>query len=128
VGEILRLVGELSGADVPAAELAKARSNLMRELPQRFATTAEIAGAFGELVETGLPDDYYAGYVARVQKVTAKDVRALAKSLLPAGKLTVVVVGDGSVVRAALEKTLGPAQLVSADLTPVAATPAPPPR
>jgi zinc protease len=128
VNEILKLVGELSATDVPVAELAKARSNLVRDLPTRFATNTDAAESFGELVETGLPDDHFAGYVARVQKVTARDVRTLAKSLLPTAKLIVVVVGDASVVRAGLEQTLGPATLVTADLTPVAAAPPPAPR
>ncbi len=124
VAEILRIAGELVSADVPAAELAKRRSNLMRELPQRFATNAETAGAFATLVEVGLPDDYYAGYVARLKKVSAKDVRAVAKALVPTGKLIVVVVGDAAVVRAGLEKLVGPASLMSPELTPVAPAPA----
>jgi zinc protease len=118
VGEILRMVGELSTADVPEAELAKARSNVIRELPQEFATNEATASTFAWLVTNHLPDDYYVGYVTRIKKVTAKDVRALAKTLLPTGKLLVVVAGDGQTVRAGLEKLLGKAEAVSADLTP----------
>ena len=121
IAEIFRIVGELASSDVPDAELAKARSNLMRELPQRFAANADTAEAFAELVETGLPDDHYAGYVARIKKVTGQEVRALARTLLPTGKLLVVVVGDASVLRAGVEQALGKAALVTADLSPAPA-------
>jgi zinc protease len=128
VAEVLKIVDGLTTSDLPDAEVAKARSNVARELPRRFATNADTAESFADLVADGLPDDYFATYVARVQKVTGKDLRQLARALLPSGKLIVVVAGDAGVVRAGLEKLLGPAKLMSAELTPApvaASVPAP---
>jgi zinc protease len=117
VAEILKIVDSLVGSDLPAAEVAKARSNVIRSLPAQFGTNADTAGSFASLVADGLPDDYFATYVARVQKVTGKDLQKVARELLPSGKLIVVVAGDAGVLRAGLEKLFGPARMMRPDLT-----------
>lgn len=101
--EILRIVGELATADVGADELTKAKQNLILELPQRFQTNAGTAEAYLDLVAHGLPDTWYDGYAAKVAKITAKDVRAVAKTLIPTKSLVFVVVGDMAALRTGLE-------------------------
>lgn len=127
VAEVLKIVDGLVTGDLPEAEVAKARSGVARELPQRFGTNADTAESFASLVADGLPDDYFATYVARVQKVTGKDLQKVARSLLPSGKLVVVVAGDAGTLRAGLEKLLGPARMMTAELLPAAAAPPAPP-
>lgn len=102
--ETLKLVDELAVTDVPAAELEKSKQNLIRALPARFDTNASTADAFAELALQGLPDDWYARYAAGVRKITAKDVKAAAKALVPGKQLVVAVVGDLSKVRADIDK------------------------
>jgi zinc protease len=94
IAEIVKQVGDLSTTDVTGEELDRAKQNLIRALPTTFATNASTAAAFAELALYGLPDDWYARYADNVRKVTAKDLRALAKSTLPADKLVISVVGD----------------------------------
>ncbi len=104
ITETLKLVEDLTTTDVPAAELEKSKQNMIRALPARFDTNAGTASAFADLVLQGLPDDWYARYSAGVRKVTAKDVKAAAKALVPSKQLVISIVGDMSKVRAELDK------------------------
>ncbi len=104
ITETLKLVEELTTTDVPAAELEKSKQNMVRALPALFGTNAGTANAFAELALQGLPDDWYARYSNGVRKVTAKDVKAVAKALVPTKQLMIAIVGDMSKVRAELDK------------------------
>jgi zinc protease len=104
VGEALKIVDGMTTADLPADELDKAKQNMIRALPARFDTNASVADAYAELVLQGLPDDWYAGYTAGVRKVTAADVRAAAKSLVPQKQVVVSIVGDLSKIQPDLDK------------------------
>jgi zinc protease len=104
IRETLALVDDLATTDIPAAELEKSKENLIRALPAQFGTNAGTASALARLALLGLPDRYYATYAANVRKVTAKDVKAAAKALVPTGKLVVTVVGDLTKIRAELDK------------------------
>jgi len=107
--EITHLVDDLARNDVPAAELDKAKQNLVRALPGRFSTNAETAAAFAELALLGLPDDSYLRFADGIRKVTAADVKAAAQALLPSGKLVFAIVGDLAKIRPSLDKLgLGP--------------------
>ena len=121
IGEVLKLVDDVAGHDVPAAELDKAKQNLIRALPAKFETNAGTANAFAELVLLGRPDDFYTHYADAVRKITAADVRAAAKALLPASQLTIAIVGDLGKVRAELDKLgFGEAALLDAYGEPLA--------
>ncbi len=50
------------------------------------------------------PDSWYAHYADAIRKVTAKDVRGVAKSAIPSGKMVFAVVGDLAKVQADLVK------------------------
>jgi zinc protease len=104
IAETLKLVADLAEHDVPAAELDKSKQNLIRALPAMFETNAATAGAFAELALLGLPDNFYAHQAEAIRKVTAAEVRAAAKELVPAGKLAIAIVGDMTKVRAELDK------------------------
>jgi zinc protease len=93
LAETLRIVAELGRAPVGAAELAAAQQNLVRGLPQAFATNGQIADAFAGLAVNGLSEDWFAAYPDRVRRVTAADVRAVARAVLDPARLVTVVVG-----------------------------------
>jgi len=112
IAEALKIVDDLGAKNLPAAELEKSKQNLIRALPSQFDTNAGVAASFAELALHGLPDDWYAHYAAAIRKVTAADVKAVAKAAIPSGKLVIAVVGDLAKVRADLDKLgLGPAVL-----------------
>lgn len=102
--ETIKIVDQLTGVEVPAAELEKSKQNLIRALPAQFATNAGTAGSFAQLALHGLPDSWYARYADAIRKVTAKDVRAVAVSVIPSGKMVFAVVGDLAKVQADLAK------------------------
>jgi zinc protease len=107
----VKIVDDLAATDVPAAELDKSKQNLIRALPAQFETNAATAGAFAELALHGLPDSWYAHYADQIRKVTAKDVRAVAKTGIPTKQMVFAVVGDMAKVRADLDKlNLGEAE------------------
>jgi len=104
IGEIMKMLDTLVTTDVPAEELDKSKQNLIRALPAMFDTNASTAGAFAELALYGLPDNWYAGYAAAVRKVTAQDVKAAAKTLIPSQRMVISIVGDMAKIRTDLDK------------------------
>lgn len=104
VDEALKIADALTTADLPADELDKSKQLMIRAMPARFDTNASTADAFAELVIQGLPDDWYTRYADGVRKVTAADVKAAAKALVPGKQLIISIVGDMSKVRADLDK------------------------
>jgi zinc protease len=111
LAETIKIVDDLAAIDVPATELDKSKQNLIRALPAQFETNAATTGAFAELALHGLPDSWYARYSDQIRKVTAKDVRAVAKTGIPTKQMVFAVVGDMAKVRADLDKlNLGEAE------------------
>ncbi|MEO6772568.1 MAG: pitrilysin family protein [Kofleriaceae bacterium] len=118
--ETIKIVDDLAATDLPAAELDKSKQNLIRALPAQFGTNASTADAFADLVLHGLPDSWYARYAAQIRKVTANDVRAVAKSAIPSKRMVFAVVGDLAKVHADLDKlNLGEAETRDAYGMPV---------
>jgi predicted Zn-dependent peptidase len=104
VAEVVKILDDLATTDVPPAELEKSKQNIIRALPAMFDTNAATAGAFADLALHHLPDNYYATYAAGIRRVTAKDVKAVAKAVIPSGKMVFSIVGDMSKVRGDLDK------------------------
>lgn len=104
IAETIKILDDLATTDVPAAELDKARQNMIRALPARFETNAGTAAAFTDLALHGLPDDWYAQFAGAVRKVTAADVKAVAKALIPSGTLAIAIVGDVDKIRRELDE------------------------
>ncbi|CAN5131463.1 pitrilysin family protein [soil metagenome] len=100
--ETIKIVDELAATEIPAAELEKSKQNLIRALPAQFATNSGTASSFAELALHGLPDSWYARYADAIRKVSAKDVRSVAKAVIPSGKMVFAVVGDLAKARAEL--------------------------
>jgi predicted Zn-dependent peptidase len=122
ISEVFHILDDLAGNDAPAAELDKAKLNLVRALPARFATNAATAQAFAELALLHLPDTWYAGFADGIRKVTAADVKAAGKALLTSGKMSVSIVGDLAKIRPAIDQLgLGTAAHYSLDGLPLPA-------
>lgn len=100
--ETLRILAEMTTTELPAAELRKTKDNLIRGLPEQFESNAGAVEAFADLALHGLPDDWYEGYAARIEAVTAADVRAVAAAVYDPARMTIVVVGDLAEVGPAL--------------------------
>lgn len=88
-------------------ELALAKESLRLALPGRFESTAEVGNAVADLFVYDLPLDDYAQRPARIEAVTAADVKRVANDYFDMAQLTVVVVGG----RADVLPQLAPLQL-----------------
>ncbi len=111
LSETLSELGRLGGTPVPESELADAKNALVRSLPADFATAGAIAGRLAELAVHGLPDRYWNEYADLVRKVTADDVRRVARQYLDPAKLTIVMVGSPDAASQLRGLPLGPIEV-----------------
>jgi predicted Zn-dependent peptidase len=131
VAEILKEINGIRDADVTDAELARAKDQLVKSFPARFATRASTVAQLAELAIYGLPDSYLTDFTHKVMAVTKEDVHRMARKYLDPSKMAIVVVGDQKSNREALDKIarvemrdLEGNALLPPATTPVAAEPA----
>jgi zinc protease len=122
VGEILKEVNGMRDADVTDAELARARDQITKSFPARFATRGQVAAQLAEIAIYGLPDGYLTDYAKNVRAVSKDDVRRVARKYLDAGRLSIVVVGDQKALADPLAK-IAPVELRDLEGNPLAAVP-----
>jgi predicted Zn-dependent peptidase len=100
--EFLRELRRIRDDSVPQAELDKAKAYVTLGLPGEFETTRGAARQFADLLQYGLPLDYYAGYIPRINAVTAADVQRVARQYLDLDHIAIVVVGDKNQIASGL--------------------------
>jgi len=120
VAEILKEVNGIRDSDVTDAELARAKDQIVKSFPARFATRASAAAQLADLAVFGFPDSYWADYTKKIAAVTKDDIRRVARKYLDPGHLTIVVVGDKSSIEGPLAK-LAPVEVRDLDGDPQAA-------
>jgi zinc protease len=79
---------------VPQIELDKAKAYIALGLPQEFETTQGATAMYLDLLANDLPLDYYSGFIAKLNAVTADDVQRVARSRMDPDHFAIVVVGD----------------------------------
>jgi zinc protease len=94
IAEILKELGSMRDADVTDVELARAKDQIIKSFPARFATRGNVAAQLAELAVFGLPDSYITDYTKKIAAITKDDVRRVARKVLDPNHLTIVVVGD----------------------------------
>jgi predicted Zn-dependent peptidase len=99
---ITEFFNELNGIlkPVPADELAKAKNYVALRFPSAFETTRGIAEQLTQMIVYGLPDDYFATYVQKIQAVTSPNLARVAAKYIQPDKFAVVVVGDRQAIEA----------------------------
>ncbi|WP_433791858.1 M16 family metallopeptidase [Actinoplanes sp. CA-252034] len=95
LGEIARTQAE----GITEDELEVARSWRAGQLSVEMQTPGAIAGALSTLVVHGLPDDYYETLRREYLEATVEQVSKAAAEHLHVDALTLVVEGDGAVIR-----------------------------
>lgn len=97
---IAEFMKELRGMHepIPAEEIERARNFLAMRYPAGFQSVAGIAGRLGELVQYGLPADYFNRYVANVLSVTKEDVERVARQYIDPENVAIFIVGDRDVI------------------------------
>jgi len=101
---------------VSTDELALGVAALTRGYARNFETAEQIARAATQIALYDLPDDYFAEFVPRVERVTAEDVTRVSAQHLDPARLTTLVVGDYDTIANDLGRLeLGIPSVLSAD-------------
>ena len=89
--------------EVSPGELADAKEAIRQGMPGRFETVGAVTDALSDIAIYGMPVDEYATRPARIDAVTAADVKRVAAAHLHPRSMKVVVVGDRATLEPALE-------------------------
>ncbi len=121
---IQEVIKELQGfvSDNPATqdELDKSVANNTLSLSGRWESAGAVAGSISQLVQYGLPDNYFNEYAGKVKSLTLDQVNQVAKKVIKPNAITWVIVGDRAVIESELKKlNLGEIHIVDADGNPV---------
>jgi zinc protease len=117
VAEYKNIVGD---KPITEAELKDEQSNATLALPGSFETVQQLSGAYGNILQYNLPEDYYNNYTQNVLAVTVEQADETAKKYILPGHLVWLVVGDMSKVEAGIrELNIGEVCKIDADGKPV---------
>lgn len=97
--EIAAEIRKMREAPVTPDELRREQDGTLLALPASFSTAQRIRSTYASLVFYGLPLDWYATFQTRLANVSIDDVHLAARTHLRERDHTVLVVGDGDVVR-----------------------------
>ncbi len=116
------LEGIIGGEPPTEDEVATIKDKSTLTLPGRWETSGSIVNSIEEIVQFGLPDDYWQSYADTVKALDQAAVAAAAKQVLEPGRLVWVVVGDREKIEAGIRDLgLGAIHLIDADGNPVVA-------
>jgi zinc protease len=104
LAEFFTEIRRIRDEDVPAAELQASK----RAIAASFALSLEQPASplnFAIVSKRyGLPSDYWDAYAENIMAIKAADVRRVARKYLDPDSMQLVAVGDGSKIKAGLEK------------------------
>jgi len=101
---------------ISSDELKKIQANETLKLPGSRETLEALSQSIVDLVQFGLPDDYYDTYAGKVRALKTSDVNAAAKEVVRADNLTWIVVGDRAKIETGVrELNLGEFRLMDID-------------
>jgi len=108
--------GVVSSKPITEEELKDEQSNTTLGLPGSFETVQQLGGAYGTILQYGLPEDYYNTFTQKAMALTPDSANEIAKKYILPGHLIWVVVGDmGKVEAGVRELNLGEVHKIDAD-------------
>jgi zinc protease len=112
--------GILGPRPLTADELAKIQANETLTLPGSRETLDEVGQTIRDLVQFGLPDNYYETYAGKVRALKTSDLEDAAKIIVHPDHMLWVVVGDRAKIEAGIrELGLGEIRLLSPEGKPL---------
>src|SRR6185312_3341112 len=101
LGELVKELHDIAGSrPLTAAELQGAKDRQTLTLAGRWETGTSVRSALSEIATSGMPNDYYQTYEARVRALTPDDIaKAVSKFIQPDREIWVVV-GDRAKIEA----------------------------
>lgn len=124
-GEALReLVREYrdiaGGRPISPQELKAAVDNNTLGLPGSFETAGQLTGAYTNIVQYGLPENYYNTFTEKALSLSPQEANALAARAFTPDRLVWVVVGDLSKIEPEIRKlNLGEVRKIDVDGNPI---------
>jgi len=101
---------------ITAQELKEVQNNRTLGLPGNFETASQLGGQYAEIIQYGLPQDYFNTLTRKTLALTPEEANALARKLIQPDHLVWVVVGDLAKVEAGLrELNLGEVRKLDLD-------------
>ncbi len=114
------LRGVLGDHPFSETELAAIQASETLSLPGSRETQGAVGESINELVQFGLPDDYYETMAGKIRALKTTDLANAAKTTVHPDNLIWVVVGDRSKIEAGVkELNLGEMKLLDADGKPL---------
>jgi len=119
--ELVKEYKGITGAKpITADELKDEQDNVTLGLPGTFETDQQLSGAYGNILQYGLPEDYYNTFTEKALALKPDAANEIAKKYILPDHLVWVVVGDMSKVEAGIrELNLGEVHKIDADGNPV---------
>jgi zinc protease len=110
----------LDGAPATDVEVAIKKNALTQSLSGMWETASAVGGSIAQIVQYGLPDDYFRTYAGEVAALDTAEVNRVARAAVKPEHLTWVVVGDRARIAPGL-RALGYGEpiLLDADGLPV---------
>jgi zinc protease len=121
LSELVREYKDVSGAKpILEKELTDEQSNATLGLPGSFETVQQLAGAYSQILQYGLPEDYFNTFTEKAMSLTPESANAIAKKFIQPDHLVWVVVGDMAKVEKGIrDLNLGEIHKIDADGNPV---------
>jgi len=114
------LRGLLSERPATPEELAKVQANETLSLPGSRETMNAVGQSIIDLVQFGLPDDWYETYAGKVRALRTADIDAAAREVIHPESVAWVVVGDRAKIEASVrELNLGEVKFLGTDGKPL---------
>ena len=111
----------VGGRPLSQGELEKVQANETLSLPGSRETQNALGGSILDLVQFGLPDDYYETYAGKVRALKTSDLADAAHLVVHPDQLTWVIVGDRAKIEAGVkELDLGELKYLGPDGKPLA--------
>ena len=112
IAEMLKELSGLTGTKpIRMEELDKVKAQQILELPGAHETMNSIGSLLGDLLQLGLPLNFYDTYVSRVSALRIPELEDCAKSLLDPRQMIWMIVGDRSQIEPAL-RDLGIGEII----------------
>lgn len=96
-------LNRLATQPLAADDLANARQYMLGSFARNNETPQQAAGLAWTMLQFGLPDDYYATYVRRLQEITAEECFAVQQRYFNPSLWAMGLCGNDDIVQAALQ-------------------------
>ena len=85
-------------------ELSRVQGNLTLQLPGSWETNSAVSSTIEEMVQYGMPDDYYDTYAQKIRNLTVSNITDAARKVLHPDNIVWVVVGDRSKIEGGIRE------------------------